>query len=310
MVTSNGAHRSKGEAATNQKRWPLYVGCAAAAAVIGLLAAIALNDGGAESGTATQSDAELVHVHGLGVNPADDQLYVATHTGLFRLDGETPVRIADRYQDTMGFTVAGQDRFLGSGHPDLREMRELDLPPLLGLIESTDAGESWSSRSLSGDVDFHALGSASGRIYGWDSTSGRLMTSTDETSWTTLGTYNVSAIAVNPEDPLQLVVSTPDGVIESSDGGKTFTRPTTPVLVSVAWGSDGAIGVTGDGSVLARSDDATWRRVGHVEGTPQAMTANRGQLFVAVHDAEDRTVIHRSEDGGATWSKVFREAAG
>jgi hypothetical protein len=293
-----------------QTRWALYIGCAAVAVLVGLLVSRLLNGSNTETGTAKQPDAELVHVHGLGVNPADDQLYVATHTGLFRLDGETPVRIADRYQDTMGFTVAGEDRFLGSGHPDLREMRELDLPSLLGLIESTDAGESWSARSLSGDVDFHALGTAGGRIYGWDSTSGRLMTSTDETSWTTLGTYNVSAIAVNPDDPLQLVASTPDGVIESSDGGKAFTTPTSQVLVSVAWGSDGAVGVTGDGSVFARSDDATWRRVGEVEGEPQAMTADGGQLFVAVHDSEDRTVIHRSEDAGATWSQVFREAAG
>lgn len=293
-----------------QTRWALYIGCAAVAVLVGLLVSRLLNGSNTETGTAKQPDAELVHVHGLGVNPADDQLYVATHTGLFRLDGETPVRIADRYQDTMGFTVAGEDRFLGSGHPDPREMRELDLPSLLGLIESTDAGESWSARSLSGDVDFHALGTAGGRIYGWDSTSGRLMTSTDETSWTTLGTYNVSAIAVNPDDPLQLVASTPDGVIESSDGGKAFTTPTSQVLVSVAWGSDGAVGVTGDGSVFARSDDATWRRVGEVEGEPQAMTADGGQLFVAVHDSEDRTVIHRSEDAGATWSQVFREAAG
>jgi hypothetical protein len=33
-------------------------------------------------------------------------------------------RVADRYQDTMGFTVTGPDRFLGSGYPDGRD----DLP--------------------------------------------------------------------------------------------------------------------------------------------------------------------------------------
>jgi hypothetical protein len=36
----------------------------------------------------------------------------------------------------MGFTIVGPNRFLGSGHPDLRD----DLPPLLGLIESTNRG--------------------------------------------------------------------------------------------------------------------------------------------------------------------------
>ena len=101
-----------------QTRWALYIGCAAVAVLVGLLVSRLLNGSNTETGTAKQPDAELVHVHGLGVNPADDQLYVATHTGLFRLDGETPVRIADRYQDTMGFTVAGQNRFLGSGHPE------------------------------------------------------------------------------------------------------------------------------------------------------------------------------------------------
>ena len=59
---------------------------------------------------------------------------------MFRIDEHgTATRIADRWQDTMAFTVTvtGAGTFLGSGHPDLRE----DLPPHLGLIESTDAGE-------------------------------------------------------------------------------------------------------------------------------------------------------------------------
>jgi hypothetical protein len=51
----------------------------------------------------------------------------------------------------MGLTVVGADRFLGSGHPDV----QTDCPPLLRLIESTDAARSWPSVPLLGDADFH-----------------------------------------------------------------------------------------------------------------------------------------------------------
>ena len=99
-----------------------------------------------------------VHVHGLGINPADGALFIATHTGLWRsgLGESKSVRVGDNNQDTMGFTVIGRDRFLGSGHPDFRT----DLPPLLGLIESNDGGRSWEPISLLGQADFHVLRSA------------------------------------------------------------------------------------------------------------------------------------------------------
>lgn len=84
----------------------------------------------------------------MGINPADDAVIVATHSGLFRAPAgqQLAQRIGDRGQDTMGFTVVGPDRFLGSGHPDLRD----DLPPLLGLIRSEDAGRSWQPIFLPG----------------------------------------------------------------------------------------------------------------------------------------------------------------
>lgn len=64
----------------------------------------------------------------------------------------------------MALTVVGRDRFLASGHPDPRDprLRRRGRPPLLGLIESTDAGRPWSSISLLGDADFHALAAARG----------------------------------------------------------------------------------------------------------------------------------------------------
>ncbi len=118
--------------------------------VAGLLTAAACGES-AEDGTEQSPrvlDAGPVHVHGLGVNPKDGALFTATHTGLFRVapGGTQPVRVGDRYHDTMGFTVVGPDHFLASGHPDGRER----LPPLLGLIESRDAGESWQAISLLG----------------------------------------------------------------------------------------------------------------------------------------------------------------
>jgi hypothetical protein len=60
----------------------------------------------------------LEHVHGLGVNPADGKLYVASHHGVFRVDGQGDAeQIARRTQDFMGFTIVGPNHFLASGHP-------------------------------------------------------------------------------------------------------------------------------------------------------------------------------------------------
>ncbi|MGQ0433700.1 MAG: F510_1955 family glycosylhydrolase, partial [Microthrixaceae bacterium] len=52
------------------------------------------------------SPEEIVHLHGLGLNPKDGRIYLATHSGVLLVGGDGVVtRIADRYQDTMGFAV-------------------------------------------------------------------------------------------------------------------------------------------------------------------------------------------------------------
>ncbi len=72
-----------------------------------------------ERSARTARDHGPVHVHGLGVNPKDQGLFLATHTGLWRVaaDDGKATRVAERREDIMGFTVEGSDRFLGSGHP-------------------------------------------------------------------------------------------------------------------------------------------------------------------------------------------------
>jgi hypothetical protein len=89
--------------------------------VIALLAALAVAGCGSDQPAAPSAsmadDPGLIHVHGLGINPADGTLYAATHTGLFTVRDGAGRRVADRLQDTMGFTVVGPNHFLGSATP-------------------------------------------------------------------------------------------------------------------------------------------------------------------------------------------------
>lgn len=253
-------------------------------------------------------DPGVSHVHGLGINPADGSLIVATHYGSFHLpaDGDEAERIGESFQDTMGFTVIGPDQFLGSGHPDFAAMQE-GQPGLLGLIESNDAGRSWESVSLSGQVDFHALAFAHDQVFGWDSTSGRFMVSADRVDWDGRSTLDLYAFAVDPDDEDHIVAATPDGTVDSTDGGRTWRAIDSPTLLVVSWDRDGGLwGAEPDGTVW-RHDGGDWAEAGELPGTPQAFLVNGDALYAAVHDRGDVTAIYWSTDDGATWELRYRD---
>ena len=262
---------------------------------------------GASSDSGSQADQQagspnLGHVHGLGINPADGQLYVASHHGLFLVtEQDRPEQIAGLTQDFMGFTVAGPDHFLASGHPGPQDP---DLPPHLGLIESTDAGQTWQSVSLSGEVDFHALEAAHGAVYGYDSQSGQIMVSTDQHTWDRRAALSLADIAVSPAEPEIVLATTEQGPMQSTDGGNTFAPISdAPILVFVDWlAADRLLGVAPDGTVYASGDAGTsWTKQSTVSASPQAILAH-GESDVYVATAE---AIHRSSDNGKTF-QVFQ----
>lgn len=252
------------------------------------------------------TDIGLAHVHGLGVNPADGELYAASHHGVFRVADGRAERMGILIQDTMGFTVAGSDRFLGSGHPDIRNDTILtdDMRPLLGLIESTDRAATWDGLSLQGDVDFHALAFAHERVYGFDATGGRFMVSTDDREWETRSATELLSFAVSPTDPDTIVATTYDtAVVTSSDGGRSWKPvPGAPKLTFVSWDATaGLYGLGTDGSIHHSGDGGTaWQTRGTLSGQPAALLAQAEVLYAATSEA-----ISRSVDGGATWSTVY-----
>lgn len=281
-----------------------------AGSLVGVLTATGCSSSD-DRGTDDVVDTGAVHVHGLGVDPADGALYAATHTGLFRvLDDGTATRVAGRYQDTMGFTVVGPRTFLGSGHPDLRE----DHPPQLGLIESTDAGETWRSLSLRGEADFHALAAVHGRVYGYDATTGalmvsadrRAMVSADRRAWDRRSTQRIAHFAVSPADPDELLATSEQGLLRSTDGGRGFSRvPARVLLALLAWPSAGDLyGVDPDGVVSHSADGGrTWARRGEAGAAPEALTVDprSGDVHVALSDHR----IVTSTDGGRTFTTRY-----
>ncbi len=251
------------------------------------------------------ADPGPVHVHGLGINPADGSLFIATHTGLFRVgkDSQKAVRVAARYQDTMGFSIVGPNRFLGSGHPDAREQ---ELPPLLGLIQSTDAGKTWQPISLLGEADFHVLRSTDRNVYGYDASNDRLLASADDgRSWAELDQpAPLVDLAPDPGDARRLVAtaigSLEQGMYASGNGGRSWQR-LNDAVGHLAWPAPERLYLIDETGRTLISSDGGRRLVerGDVGGKPAALLAvGRDELYVALHDG----TIKRSTDGGATWT--------
>jgi hypothetical protein len=206
--------------------WRWIAAALAAAAV--LITVLVWRSGSPENG----GPVSLTHVHGLDVDPSDGQLYVATHDGLYRLPaGGEPSLVGSGRQDTMGFTIAGPGTFLASGHPAPGQ----NGPRHLGLIESTDAGNSWATRSLAGQADFHALRYRHNTVYGYNSITGQLLTSTDKTTWQTRTTKTLRDFDVSPTDPSILLATTDTGLQRSIDSGTTWAPAGEPPMVLLAW---------------------------------------------------------------------------
>ncbi|MEU9116636.1 F510_1955 family glycosylhydrolase [Streptomyces sp. NPDC048483] len=274
---------------------------ALAASAVLALALAACSSGGdhSERSGPASSGTSISHIHGLGIAPADKRLYVATHEGVFTPDKSgRPQRVGDSKDDFMGFTVAGGKTFLASGHPAPGS----DAPANRGLIESSDAGTTWKTKSLAGEVDFHALDYAKGTIYGYDSTNGVLRVSEDGIHWENRAELQALDIAVNPTDPDMILATTADGIAQSTDGGKTFSSGKQPTPAFVSWAAKDALYSIDTSGALHRSTDGgtTWKVTGVVPGgRPQALTAVDARHVLAATEGG----VYESKNGGRSFAK-------
>lgn len=225
---------------------------------------------------------DFSHVHGLGYEPGNQTIYVATHHGLIL---GTPsgdewtwgYAGLERY-DYMGFTQDATNASIlySSGHPD--DPRAYG-GVHLGVRRSTDGGVTWEQRSLKGQVDFHSLtsipGVAGGLVGVW---KGNLM--------------------------------------ESRDGGLTWVNHTVPgtYLPFDAAVTDHHVYLTSADGLLAghMGNASSWKQHagGHDEvGTFYAIAAaaDGSVMFAGTGNGRSGTT-YRSTDGGLTWNQTEHES--
>jgi hypothetical protein len=252
-------------------------------------------------GDVKRDDAQ--HIHGLGLNPGDGALFIATHSGLWRAErgGRRAKRVESSWGDVKGFTVVARNRFLASGHP----VQANEVPPDLGLMLSRNAGESWRPMSLYGRADLHIIRSAGSRIYAIDANNGALLSTANAgRRWRILPPpAAVVDLAVHPSTPDHLVAATDSDLRRSTDGGRTW-RWIDNRTGALAWPAPNRLYVIGPNGTVATSSNAgrSFRVVGKLDQAPVAMTHGAGRLFAALENAS----VWESRDGGRSWRERAR----
>lgn len=267
------------------------------ATIVALVLVASADDGerGAQVNSAERP--RVMDVHGLGVDPADGSVYLATHTGLLRARPGTSVyeSAGGPTQDLMGFSVAGPGRFFASGHPGPGQ----DLPNPIGLIRSGDRGRSWRQVSLAGEADFHLLEAAGDHVYG---IYGPFVVSTNGgRSWRERKAPDgVIDLAADPRRPSRVMAATETGAFISDDAGASWRKLGERPPSLIAWAGDGrTYAIEADGRVsVSRDNGRNWQTAGRASVEPAALaTDSEGAVYVAGSDGSVRSSI----DGGMTW---------
>lgn len=268
-----------------------------AAVAIGALLAATLAGGDADERAGGGGVTGGGHIHGLGVNPADGSLYIATHGGLFRAakgSNQAP-RVGSSDRDLMGFSVVGRDRFVASGHPG----SEPGLPPNIGLTESRDGGKTWEPVSLTGEADFHVLRASGSRVYGYDGVNDRLMVSTSTgREWTQRQVPSpVLDLAIDPSDGDRVIATTESGLMQSRDAARSWQKLSDQVAL-LAWPArDRLVMLDGAGRVSVSADGGRTAKVrGGVRGQAVGLMADRDAVYVALSDG---SVLESTDDGAS-----------
>ena len=194
---------------------------------------------------------------------------------------------------------AGKGDLLASGHP-----QDGELPENLGLIRSSDQGDTWTS--VAGpEADYHELEIAGKLIVAVNAESPDIQVSRDGgATWETRTPPAAPIdVVIDPSDAQQWAVSTEQGTFVSGDAGGSWRPRDTTFGARLLWpAKDALYSVDRNGAVSKSANGGrSFDKVGDIGGLPSEVTTGRGgELLAAVVGGK----VVRSRDGGRKWSTV------
>lgn len=262
--------------------------------------------------SATGSGSDIVSI---AVDPSDGTLFAGSGQAFYRFPkgATTPEQARGALATPKGSGTLTKDvvvrvekpgTIIASGHSG-----EAALPAVLGMVRSTDKGDTWESISGLGEADYHEIEIVGDRIYALRlEDPGMIQISEDGgKTWDTREAPSVATpidVAVNPADPKIWAVSSDQGVFVSKNEGRSWRQRDTTFGPRLAWGAPDALYLAGkDGKVKRSADNGdTWQEVGTIGAGPKELIVSpEGALYASVSGPE----IRRSTDGGASWEKVI-----
>ncbi|WP_102264141.1 F510_1955 family glycosylhydrolase [Mesobacillus jeotgali] len=265
---------------------------------------------------------KIDHIHGIGYPGNDEGLYVASHHGLKIFKDGQWLETTDENHDYMGFQ-AFEGGFFASGHP----AEGSDLKNPLGLVKSTDKGNTLKKIAFYGESDFHFL-SASYKddvLYlineepNSELERGVYVSKDRGGAWELVELNGLTAnslgmIAVHPEKGGTIAMSTREGIFVSNDYGKTMERAGDYQMVTAAAYSKGALyiaPVVNEEIKLIRLS-IEQGNAGEEVTIPNLKYDNPITYIAADPEQEDRIAfitilndLYETEDGGKTWNQLL-----
>ncbi|WP_162920194.1 F510_1955 family glycosylhydrolase [Paenisporosarcina cavernae] len=169
------------------------------------------------------------HIHGLGYPNGEGDVMIATHTGpVLYANGKWMESSAEKH-DYMGFQAV-KEGFYSSGHPS----PNTDYENPLGIIKSTNKGESFETFNFEGEIDFHylAAGYDTNRLYVFnemptEKLAGGFYYTDDngnvfsEMAVKGLQANQLSSLAAHPTTPAVMAIGTDQGAYISENSGQS-----------------------------------------------------------------------------------------
>lgn len=276
-----------------------------------------INNRPAASGQAVQ----FPHIHGLGFSTDGSQLFVPAHDG-FRIFEAGRWVIPDLpINDYMGYSPIDTG-FYSSGHP---QPRPSSINPL-GLVKSTDRGQTLTTLDFEGESDFHlmAAGYKNHALYVFNpELNSKLSTgfhySLDEgKTWQSMAAQGITGrpiqLAIHPTEAQTVALATEGGLYLSNDYGDTFSRisQTAPVT-SVAFDPRGQRLIFGYQSLQSYNlDNGETNNI----STP-SLTGDDAIGYSAINPVSEQIAfatinlnIYFSGDNEQTWEQIAAQGIG